>query len=258
MATTGIDLNCDLGEGYGPYRIADDEALLDIVSSANVACGFHAGDPVIMDATVRRAHSRGVDIGAHIGFMDVLGFGRRRIPMDHAELEKYAVYQMGALQGIAVAAGHKMTHVSFHGALGNMAAEDDDLADSLMRAVKAFDRDLIVSSVPNGAAMRSAERAGLRTVGKFLADRAYDDRGLLVSRKTPNSVIKNPALVAQRVVEVLTEGQITSISGAKISMKAGSILVHSDTPGAVALASAIRSAVESTGNRLIPLSQVSR
>jgi UPF0271 protein len=205
-----IDLNSDLGEGYGPYKLGDDEALLDIVSSANVACGYHAGDAVIMDKTVRAALRRGVDLGAHVGFPDRLGFGRRVMQMDLAELEKHVLYQLGALYGIATAAGHRMTHMNFHGALGNMAFVDRDLAEALVRAVAAFDRNLILLVLANTEFARVADKAGFRTANVFLADRAYDDQGLLASRKLPGAVIKEPDAVMARVTQILDDGTITA------------------------------------------------
>lgn len=187
-----IDLNADMGEGFGPYRMGEDEALMQIVSSANVACGYHAGDPVIMDRTARLALANGVDLGAHVGFPDLLGFGRRPMQVDPAELSLYVLYQLGALAGIASVAGHRVTHMSFHGALGNMAAADYALAKPLVQAVAAFDRNLIVSVSTNTQIERAARELGLRVATTFLADRAYTDEGDLVSRKLPGAVIKDP------------------------------------------------------------------
>ena len=249
-----IDLNADLGEGFGPWRMGEDEALLDIVSSANVACGFHAGDPVIMDRTVRRARERGVDVGAHVGFPDLLGFGRRPMQIDVAELATYVTYQLGALAGMARSAGHRMTHMSFHGALGNMAAADAALAGPLVRAVADFDPGLIISSSASRAIEGAAERCGLRVVRTFLADRACDDEGLLVPRKLPGAVIHEPEAVLARVRQLLEEGTVTSHGGRPVPMSVRSILVHGDTPGAVELARAVRGVVEAAG-RVLPISR---
>lgn len=254
--TDGIDLNCDLGEGYGPYRLADDHTLLGMISSANVACGFHAGDPVIMDATVRRALEQGVDVGAHIGFDDIQGFGRRRLSLGRKELETLTLYQLGALHAIAQAAGHRMTHISFHGALGNMVAEDDELALLLLGASRSFDPTLIVSSIPNGAAARAAERLNLPLATKFLADRAYDDQGLLVRRGTEGAVITDPDLILKRVIQVLNEHSVTAISGKTLPMRVDQILLHSDTPGAVALGHTILEAIRQSGRQLTPISKI--
>ena len=249
-----IDLNADLGEGFGPWRMGEDEALLDIVSSANVACGFHAGDPVIMDRTVRRARERGVDVGAHVGFPDLLGFGRRPMQIDVAELATYVTYQLGALAGMARSAGHRLTHMSFHGALGNMAAADAALAGPLVRAVADFDPGLIISSSASRAIEGAAERCGLRVARTFLADRACDDEGLLVPRKLPGAVIHEPEAVLARVRQLLEEGTVTSHGGRPVPMSVRSILVHGDTPGAVELARAVRGVVEAAG-RVLPISR---
>jgi UPF0271 protein len=251
-----IDLNADMGEGFGPYRMGEDEALMEVVSSANVACGYHAGDPVIMDRTVRLALAHGVDLGAHVGFPDLMGFGRRQILADPVELAHYVVYQLGALAGIASVAGHRVTHMSFHGALGNMAAADYGLAEPLVRAVAAFDRDIVISVSTNTEIERAAGKCGLAVATAFLADRAYDDEGALVSRKLPGAVIKDPAAILSRVRRLLDDGAITSITGKKLPIKVQSILLHGDTPGAVESARAIRKAIEAGNGRIVPLSRM--
>jgi UPF0271 protein len=235
-----IDINSDMGEGFGPYRIGDDEALMGIVSSANVACGFHAGDPIIMDRTVRMAKARGV------------GIGRRVIQMDAAEVEKHMLYQIGALQAIAANAGHRVTHVSFHAAMGNMVNADPDMADVVARAIAAVDRDLIMFSMPNAEIVRAARKVGLRVLTIFLADRAYDENANLVSRKLPNSVITSPEAVAKRVQRFLDSGTVETIEGKSIKVEARSILVHSDTPGSVNLAGTVRRVVEQGGGEVVP------
>ena len=250
-----IDLNADLGEGYGAWHMGEDEALLELLSSANVACGFHAGDPTIMDRTVRQALARGVDVGAHVGFPDRQGFGRRVMQIDTAELANLVVYQLGALAGMARAAGHRMTHMSFHGALGNMVAADAALAGPLVRAVAGFDPELIVSSSSSRAIEGAAAQCGLRVATTFLADRAYDDDGLLVSRKLPNSVIKDPDAVLARVQRLLVDGTVVTYSGKQLAMSARSILLHGDTPGSVVLAKTIRDAIEAVGARIVPISR---
>lgn len=249
-----MDLNADLGEGFGSWRMGDDEALLGIVSSANVACGFHAGDPQIMDRTVRTALARGVDVGAHVGFPDLAGFGRRPMQMDTGELVAAVVYQLGALAGIARTAGHRMTHMSFHGALGNLAAADAELATPLVRAVADFDPSLTISSSASRAIEDAAQRCGLRLRTTFLADRACDEAGLLIPRKMPDSVIHDPERVLARVRQLLAEGTVTTYAGNKIPMRVHSILVHGDTPGAVTLARGVREVVEAHG-RVVPISR---
>ena len=251
-----IDINSDMGEGFGHWRAGDDDGLIGIVSSANIACGFHAGDAVIMDRTVRLAKARNVGIGAHPGLPDLMGFGRRAIQMDRAEVEKHMIYQIGALQAIAAAAGHRVTHVSYHAALGNMATADRELADILARAIATLDRNLIVFAMPDTEVEGAAERAGLRVLTLFLADRAYDDRGALVPRKVSNSVITDEAAVAARVRQFLEDGTVTSIAGTRLRVRARSILVHSDTPGAVALARCVRREVEAGGGQVVPAAQL--
>jgi UPF0271 protein len=252
---TDIDLNADLGEGFGPWRMGDDEALLAIISSANIACGFHAGDPVTMDRTVRLAATRGIDIGAHVGFPDLQGFGRRPMQIDAKELATYVIYQLGALAGIAQANGRRMTHMSFHGALGNMAAADGELAMALVGAVARFDPGLIISSSASVAIERAGDHHGLRVASSFLADRACDDEGLLIPRQLPDAVIHDGQAVLARVTQLLEEGTVTAYSGRRLPMRASSILLHGDTPGAVALATAVRAKIESVGARIVPISR---
>ncbi|HEX7892231.1 MAG TPA: 5-oxoprolinase subunit PxpA [Ramlibacter sp.] len=250
-----IDLNADLGEGFGPWRMGQDEDLLEIVSSANIACGFHAGDPLIMQRTVQLARARGIDVGAHVGFPDRQGFGRRVMQVEVNELAAMVVYQLGALAGIARAAGCRMTHMSFHGALGNMAAADAALAQPLLEAVAAFDPKLVISSSSSQAIEAAAARLGLTVASTFLADRAYDDEGLLVPRKLPDSVIKHPAKVLTRVRQFLREGTVTTYGGGTLRMQARSILLHGDTPGAVELARTIRAEIEASGGAIVPISR---
>jgi UPF0271 protein len=207
-----------------------------------------------MERTVRTAKARGIDVGAHVGFPDRQGFGRRPMQMETAELASFVVYQLGALAGIARAAGHRMTHMSFHGALGNMAAADAALAGPLVRAVADFDPGLIISSSASRAIEGAAERCGLRVARTFLADRACDDDGLLVPRKLPGAVIHEPEAVLARVRQLLEEGTVTSHGGRPVPMSVRSILVHGDTPGAVELARAVRGVVEAAG-RVLPISR---
>ena len=251
-----IDLNGDLGEGFGPWRMGDDEALLDVLSSANVACGFHAGDPLIMERTVQAARVRGVDVGAHVGFPDRQGFGRRVMQVDGAELAAMVIYQLGALAGLARAAGYRMSHMSFHGALGNMAAADSAVADPLVKAVARFDRELVIVSSTSRAIEAAAARCGVRVATTFLADRAYDASGLLVPRRLPNSIIHDEAVVLERVRRLLRDGTVITYDGEPLAMRPHSILVHGDTPGAVSLARAVRGEIEAAGGRVVPISRL--
>jgi UPF0271 protein len=251
-----IDLNADLAEGYGQWRIGDDDALLDVLSSANLACGFHAGDPLIMEKTVKAALERGVDIGAHVGFPDKQGFGRRPMQIDSEELAAMVIYQLGALEGIARAVGHRMTHMSFHGALGNMAAADPTVAAPLVAAVARFNPELIIVSSTSRAIEDAATSCGLRVATTFLADRAYDKSGLLVPRRLPNSVIHDEAKVLARVRQVLQQRTVTTYEGEDLPMVPHSILLHGDTPGALSLARKIRMEIEQAGGKVVPVSQM--
>lgn len=250
-----IDLNADLGEGFGPWRMGEDEALLDVVSSANIACGFHAGDPAIMDRTVRAALQRGVEVGAHVGYPDLQGFGRRPMKIEIGELAAMVTYQLGALAGIARAAGHRVTHMSFHGALGNQAAADPELAGPLVRAVAAFDPGIIISSSSSQAIESAAAACGLRLATTFLADRAIDARGLLVPRQQPGAVIHGTEKVLTRVRRLLERGEVLTHDGQCLPLRPQSILVHGDTPGSVALARAVREAITSAGGRIVPIAR---
>jgi UPF0271 protein len=251
-----IDLNADLGEGFGPWTMGDDAALLDIVSSANVACGFHAGDPAIMDRTVRIALERGVEVGAHVGFPDRQGFGRRVMQVEPGELAAMVTYQLGALAGIARAAGHRMTHMSFHGALGNMAAADAGLAGPLVEAVARFDPGLLIVSSPSRAIEDAAARIGLRVATTFLADRACGRDGLLVPRGKQNAVIHDETVVLERVARLLKDGVVETYDGSLLPIRPHSILLHGDTPGAVALGRALRALVEDAGWTVTPVSHL--
>lgn len=249
-----IDLNADLGEGFGAWHMGDDEALLRVVTSANVACGFHAGDPVVMDRTVRAARANGVDLGAHVSFPDLAGFGRRPMQMEPRELELNIIYQLGALEGIARAAGHRITHVNAHGALGNIVCADRGTADVLVRAVKSFDPRIALLVLSNTELERAAAQGGIATYKLFLADRAYDRTGQLVPRRLPGALIKAEADVLARVARVLDDRTLVTIEGDILKIEVNSILVHGDTPGAVALARVIRSLIEASGGMLAPLS----
>lgn len=252
---TRIDLNSDMGESFGVYKMGDDEALLDLVTSANVACGFHAGDPMVMTRTVKGALERGVGIGAHPGFNDVNGFGRRQIRIDNfVELEKMVVYQIGALYAIAKSCGHELTHVKFHGAMANMGLSDKTTAEALVRAVKSFDRDMVLLTLPLTEIEAAAERLGLPIARELLADRAYDDTGNVVPRKQPGAMITDPEVAAERIVRMLDDRALTSITGKKLPLaRMDSICVHGDEPGAVEMATAIRRRLAQANVSIVPL-----
>jgi UPF0271 protein len=248
-----IDLNCDMGEGFGPWPMGDDAAMLDIVTSANVACGFHAGDPQIMFRTAELAKQKGVAIGAHPGFNDLWGFGRRPIRGDSpAEIERMIAYQIGALQAVAALAGHEVTYVKAHGALNNMANEDEDLALAIARAVKGVDPALVNVCMPGLAMERASERIGVKVAREFFADRTYDDNGNLTSRKKPGSVLHDADEAAERVLRTLADGAVTTVSGKRIPVVIDTICVHGDEPSAVATARAVRAKLEANGFTVAP------
>jgi UPF0271 protein len=248
MAT--IDLNCDLGEGFGAWTMGDDAALLDIVTSTNVACGFHAGDPQIMLATCRLAAERGVAIGAHVANPDLRGFGRRPVPTTPDELFADVVYQLGALRAAAAAAGTRVGYVKPHGALYNVAVRDAAQADAVAAAVAAVDPALAVLALPGSELLRAASDHALTPIPETYADRAFQADGTLVPRARPGSVLHDPDEIAARVVRLATEGRVTAIDGTEISAEARSVCVHGDTPGAVAIATRVRAALRAAGVEL--------
>ncbi|MFK7859176.1 MAG: LamB/YcsF family protein [Granulosicoccus sp.] len=250
-----IDINADLGEGYGPYTIAEDASIMANVSSANVACGYHAGDPVIMDRTIRMAKEHGVDLGAHVSFPDRMGFGRRKIDMAHTELEAHVLYQLGALDGLARRIGHRITHMNPHGALGNLASADRQTADALARATLAFDSEIAFLVLPGSALDIAASEQGGRCVRLFLADRGYLANGQLAPRGQPGALIHDPEKVVDRVIRVIESREIDTVDGPVIPMPVQSILLHSDTEGAVELSLLIRRGITERGFDITPLSQ---
>ncbi len=252
---TVIDINSDMGEGFGPYKMGDDEAMLAIVSSANVACGFHAGDPDIMRHTIEGALARGVDVGAHTGFNDVWGFGRRVIVGDSLRtIENATAYQIGALQAIATSAGHRVTHFKPHGALGNLMFKDRDLADAVARAVKSVDRELLWVVPPATEGEGAGERAGLNVIREVFADRVYADDGHLASRRLEGAVIHDKAIAADRVLRMVEDACITTHSGKRIPVRVDTVCVHGDTDGAIEMALAVRQRLEAAGVGIRPLS----
>ncbi|KNY24491.1 5-oxoprolinase subunit PxpA [Methylobacterium sp. ARG-1] len=252
-----VDLNCDMGEGFGVYSLGDDAEMLTIATSANIACGFHAGDPLVMHETLRLAAANGVQAGAHPGFLDLWGFGRRPIHGERpADIEKAVLYQVGALLALAQDAGCPVRHVKTHGALGNIAAEDADLALAVARAIRTLDRDLIFVVMPGLETERAGERLGLPLVREIYADRAYEDNGNLVSRKLEGAVLHEPDAVAERIVRMLGDGAIICRSGTRIPTRIDSICVHGDTPGAVAMAARVRDALSAQGIALKPMAEV--
>lgn len=251
-----IDVNSDMGEGFGVYQLCDDEALMQVVSSANIACGFHAGDPAIMTQMVRLAKRRGVGIGAHPGLPDRLGFGRKEIAFSPDEICQQVIYQIGALQAIARTEGVSVSHVSFHAAMGNMINRDEALARQVMQAISHLDPALIIFCQSDTIIERAAQSVGLRSLTLFLADRACDAAGRLVPRGKPGAVIKEEGAVRGRVRQFLQEGTVTSIEGHRLAVRARSILIHSDTPGSLTLAKIVRSEIEACGAVVAPAAEV--
>src|SRR3954454_18552049 len=251
-----VDLNCDMGESFGPWPMGDDAAMLDLVTSASIACGFHAGDPDIMARTAALAKEKGVAIGAHPGFDDLAGFGRRAIPVDsYAGIERMVAYQIGALQGVAALAGHAVTYVKAHGALNNMANEDDDLALAFARAIKGVDRSLTNVVMPGLPMARASETLGVPAALEIFADRAYEDNGALVSRKKPGAVLHDAEAAAERLLRMVQERAIVSVSGKRIPVEIDTICVHGDEPTAVAMALTIRARLEASGVTLAPFTR---
>lgn len=235
-----VDLNSDLGESFGNYTLGMDEEILKYVSSANIACGWHAGDAVVMDRTVALAKRYGTAIGAHPGFPDLVGFGRRNMAVTPAEAKAYVKYQLGALMAFAAAAGLKVAHVKPHGALYNMAAVDHALALAMCEAVYEVDPSIVFMGLANSEMIRAAGETGLRAASEVFADRAYNDDGTLVSRKLPGAVIKDEEAAIGRAVRMVKEGRVESVNGKDIAIRADSVCVHGDNPKALAFVKRIR------------------
>lgn len=242
-----IDLNSDVGESFGSWDMGDDAAIMPSVSSANVACGFHAGDPSGIAATCRAAAAAGVSIGAHVGYRDLAGFGRRFLDCSPTELADDVLYQIGALEALAGAAGATVRYVKPHGALYNTIVHHEEHAQAVIDGIAAFGADLPVLLLPGSVALKKAAAAGLRGVAEAFADRGYTPDGTLVSRREPGAVLHDEAEVAARMVRLATEGVITAVDGSDVRVEAESICVHGDTPGAVSMAAAVRRALDDAG-----------
>jgi UPF0271 protein len=250
-----IDLNSDLGEGFGAWALGDDDALLPLVTSANIACGFHAGDPGIMRAVCERATELGVVIGAQVGYRDLAGFGRRAIDIAPADLADETIYQIAALDGFARIAGGRVRYVKPHGALYNTVVTDPGQAAALTEAVRRYDPQLAVLGLPGSEFLRLAAEAGLRAVPEAFADRAYTAAGQLVSRRLPGAVLADPQEVARRSVQLAAAGTVEAVTGEEIRVDARSLCVHGDTPGAVTIAQQVRAALTEAGVQIRPFVQ---
>ena len=247
QASRIVDLNADLGEGFGQYRIGDDNAMLSLVTSANIACGFHAGDPEIMAATFSRARENGVNVGAHPGFPDLWGFGRRVMPFSPAEIERLVAYQVGAAMALAAYSGHGITYVKPHGALGNLTETDADIAMAVARAVRAVDDRLAVLAIARSVLGQCATDMGMTVYSEIFADRAYTEEGRLVSRRLPGAVIHDPDMAAARVVRMVEAGAIETQAGRMLPTPIHSICVHGDNTHAVHVTRRVRTALEEAG-----------
>jgi UPF0271 protein len=245
-----VDLNADLGEGFGVWQLGDDEALLDVVTSANVACGFHAGDPVTMGRVCAQAARRGVVIGAQVSYRDLAGFGRRFIDVDPAELAADVLYQIGALDGFARAAGSRVRYVKPHGALYNAVVHHERQAAAVLDAVAGYDGGLPVLGLPGSALLAAAERRGVRGVPEAFADRGYTPEGRLVSRREPGALVTETEQIVTRAVRLVRDGELVAVDGSVLTGRAASLCLHGDTPGAVRHAAAVRDALLAEGVRL--------
>jgi 5-oxoprolinase (ATP-hydrolysing) subunit A len=251
-----INLNADMGEGFGAYDIGDDAGLLKVIRSASIACGFHAGDPVTMQRLVTEAAAEGVSIGAHPGFNDLWGFGRRRIDMNPRELEYMIAYQIGALQAMACYAGAKVTHLKPHGALNNMAAEEIELALAIGRAIKTVDRDIIYVALAGSQMEKAGRELGLRVAREGFCDRLYDDDGNLTSRKVPGAVLHDPEVIKERVVNMVLNDEIVSRTGNRLKVRLDTLCLHGDEPSAVIAARAVRQGLEAAGVKIVTLPEM--
>ena len=250
-----VDLNADLGEGFGAYTVGDDAAVLAFVTSANVACGFHGGDPRVMDRTVALAVRRAVAVGAHPGHFDLRGFGRRPIPAEPDEIEADVLYQVGALAAFASAHGTRLAHVKPHGALYNQAAVDPDIARAIARGVARADRTLVLVGLAGSGPMREAAAAeGLRFAAEAFADRRYEADGTLRSRRLPDAVLTDPDAVAAQALAIVRDGRATAADGSTVTLRADTLCIHGDAPNAGALAEAVRGALAHAGIDVRPLS----
>lgn len=242
-----VDLNSDVGESFGRWRLGDDTAMLAVVTSANVACGFHAGDPTTLRRCCETAAAGGVAVGAQVGYRDLAGFGRRFVDMDPGELADDVTYQLGALDGIARVAGTRVSYVKPHGALYNAVVHHEAQARAVVEAVRAYDASLPVLGLPGSVLLRFAEKAGLRAVPEAFADRGYTSAGTLVPRSDDGAVLTDPGEVADRVVRLVTDGVVRAVDGSDVRVEAASVCVHGDTPGAVGMARAVRAALDAAG-----------
>lgn len=251
-----VDLNSDLGESFGHYTIGNDEQIIPLVSSANIACGYHASDPVVMQKAIQSAKDASIQIGAHPGLPDLMGFGRRTMAVSPAEAKAYTLYQISALGGMCQANGMKLQHVKPHGALYNMAAKDYDLSLAICEAIKSYDPEIIVLGLSGSETIRAARDCGLKAASEVFADRAYEEDGTLVNRRKEGAVIHDEELAISRVVRMVTEGKVTAITGKDIPIQADSICVHGDGEKALLFVEKIRKTLKEQGIAIAPLKEI--
>lgn len=253
-----IDINCDMGESFGAYKLGLDEEIIKYITSANIACGYHAGDPLVMEKTISLAKNHGVSVGAHPGFPDLMGFGRRNIDATLTEIKGYVMYQIGALQAFAKAQGLRVEHVKPHGALYLMAVEDEKISEAIVEAIASVDENLIFVALAGSKGERMTkigEKIGLKVAYEAFPDRAYTSEGTLVSRRQPGAVIKDPDVVAQRALMMAKEGKVVAIEGTEIPFRPETLCVHGDTPGAVNLVKKIKQILTEAGVEVTSLSK---
>ena len=251
-----VDLNSDLGESFGRYTLGMDDRIIPLISSANVACGYHASDPVVMEKTIREACAAGIRLGAHPGYPDLMGFGRRNMNLTPEEARAYTLYQISALGGMCRAQGMQLQHVKPHGALYNMAGKDYALAKGICQAIAAFDRDLIVMALSGSELVRAAEDMGLRVAREVFADRAYEEDGSLVNRRKEGAMVTDEDVAIARVVRMIREQKVTAITGKDIPIRADSVCVHGDGEKALAFVEKIRAELANQGIQICPLSEI--
>lgn len=251
-----VDLNSDLGESFGRYTLGMDDKIIPLITSANVACGYHASDPVVMEKTIAMAKEAGIRVGAHPGFPDLMGFGRRNMNVSPAEARAYTLYQLGALDGFCRASGVKLQHVKPHGAFYNMAAKDYKLSEAICEAIKSFDKDLIVLALSGGELARAAKDMGLRTALEVFADRGYEEDGTLVDRRKEGAMITDEQEAIDRVIRMVKEKKVTAVTGRDISIQADSVCVHGDGVKALAFVEKIRAALQKEEIQICSLDEI--
>jgi UPF0271 protein len=250
-----IDINCDMGESFGAYRLGRDQEVMNYISSANIACGWHAGDPMVMDQAVRLAKEKGVAVGAHFGYPDLMGFGRRRMELSLNEIENYMLYQMGALYAFAKSHGLPLQHVKAHGALGNLAFVDLEASKAIARAALRFSKDIILVAYSGTVMVQAAKEIGVRFVEEVYADRVYNPDGTLQSRKIPGSVIHDSEKAARQALTSVQEGYVVAHDGTKVKVKSESLCVHGDTPSALSILQKIREELRKAPIAVRPMGQ---